>query len=237
MENTLRNHKCLVILVASAFVFGAFCAANANTLSLASYSGSSPAPDVVNTATTYDPGASIINSGSISTFNIGSGSVWHSALGSSSWVSFNALTGPTSGLVVPNGDYVYNTQFNLGSSNYVGSLSVLADDTVSIYLNGKLILQAAGPLGAANAYSRCSDVGPNCVTPLTFSFTGFEAGMNDLTFDVKQVAGVDEGLDFAGSISSVPEPASLMLFGTGLLGIVGVIRRYVAESNRLQKKL
>ncbi|MBB5340522.1 PEP-CTERM sorting domain-containing protein [Tunturiibacter gelidoferens] len=223
-----KNRKYLTALVA--LVFGTFFAAHADTLSLASYSGSSSAPDVANTATTYNSAASIVNSGSTSTFDIASGSVWHSALGSSSWVSFNALTGPTSGLVVPNGDYLYNTQFNLGSSasNYVGSLSVLADDTVSIYLNGKLILEAAGPLSASNDYSHCSDVGPNCVTPLTFSFTGFDQGMNDLTFDVKQVAGVDEGLDFAGTISSVPEPASLMLFGTGLLGIVGVTRRCIA---------
>jgi hypothetical protein len=224
----LRTPKCISVLISSAFVFAALGSASADTLSLASYSGTSSAPAVVNTATTYDPGASIVNSGSSSTYDLASGSAWHSALGSSSWVSFNPLTGPTSSLAVPNGDYIYNTQFNLASSNYVGSLSVLADDTVSIYLNGNLILQAAGPLSASNDYSHCSDVGPNCVTPLTFSFTGFDTGMNDLTFDVKQVAGVDEGLDFAGSLSSVPEPASLMLFGTGLIGFVGVTRRYLA---------
>jgi len=224
----LKNHKYLAVFLISAFFFSAFSSAHADSLSLASYSGSAAAPDVANTATTYDSAASTVNSGSTATYNIASGSVWHSALGSSSWVSFNALTGPTSSLVVPDGDYIYNTQFNLTSSNYIGSLSVLADDTVSIYLNGKLILEAAGPLSAANPYSLCSNVGPNCVTPLTFTFTGFDAGMNDLTFDVKQVAGVDEGLDFAGSLSSVPEPASLMLFGTGLLGFVGVTRRYLA---------
>ena len=223
----MKNPSSLALLL-SAFVFCAFSSAHADSLSLASYSGSSIAPDVANTATTYDPSASTVNSGSTSTYDIASGSAWHSAMGSSSWVSFNASTGPTSSLVVPNGDYIYNTQFNLTSSNYVGSLSVLADDTVSIYLNGNLILQAAGPLSASNDYSHCSDVGPNCVTPLTFTFTGFDPGMNDLTFDVKQVAGVDEGLDFAGSLSSVPEPASLMLFGTGLLGFVGVTRRYLA---------
>src|SRR5207244_1363377 len=151
-----------------------------------------------------------------------------------SCVSVNASPRPTGHLVVPNGDYIYSTTFNLGAgdlSHDVGTLSVLADDTVSIFLNGALILQAAGPMGPNNSYSKCSDVGPNCTTPLMFTFTGFNAGLNTLTFDVKQVNLVNQGLDFSGSITSMPEPLPLVLFGTGLLGLVaGLSRRRRASA-------
>ncbi len=217
---------------ACALIFGGLVSAQADTiLLLGSYGTSSPNPGVGNSATAYDPLNSTVNSGSTSTFDISPGTVWHSAIGTSSWVSFNAATGPTSSLVVPNGDYIYSTTFNLGStaSADTGTLSVLADDTVSIFLNGALILQSAGPMGPNNSYAKCSDVGPNCITPLTFNFTGFTAGLNTLTFDVKQVNLVDEGLDFSGSISSpMPEPLPLVLLGTGLLGLVGLSRRYSA---------
>ena len=92
-------------------------------------------------------------------------------------------------------------------------------------------------MGPGNTYGKCSDTGPKCVTPLTFTFPGLQAGVNQLTFDVKQVNGSSEGLDFSGSIgagdpsaSAVPEPYSLALFGTGLLGLVGLSRRYFAEN-------
>ena len=220
------------ITFACALIFGGLVSARADTiLLLGSYGTSSPNPGVGNSATAYDPLNSTVNSGSTSTFNISPGTVWHSAIGNSSWVSFNAATGPTSSLVVPNGDYLYSTTFNLGSTAAadIGTLSVLADDTVSIFLNGALILQSAGPMGPNNSYAKCSDVGPNCVTPLTFNFTGFTAGLNTLTFDVKQVNLVNEGLDFSGSITTpMPEPLPLVLFGTGLLGLVGLSRRYTA---------
>ena len=220
------------ITFACALIFGGLVSAQADTiLLLGSYGTSSPNPGVGNSATAYDPLNSAVNSGSTSTFNISPGTVWHSAIGNSSWVSFNAATGPPSSLVVPNGDYLYSTTFNLGSTAAadIGTLSVLADDTVSIFLNGALILQSAGPMGPNNSYAKCSDVGPNCVTPLTFNFTGFTAGLNTLTFDVKQVNLVNEGLDFSGSITTpVPEPLPLVLFGTGLLGLVGLSRFYTA---------
>jgi len=219
--------------IACAAIFGGYLSARASPILLGSYGTADLNPGVANSAVTYDPLSSTVNSGSTSTFDISPGSVWHAALPNSSYVSFNAATGPTSSLVVPNGDYIYTTTFTLASADAadVATLSLLADDTVSVYLNNVLIQQAGGPLGPGNTYAKCSDTGPNCVTPLTFSFTGLQAGLNQLRFDVKQVNGMSEGLDFSGSIdpSAVPEPYSLALFGTGLLGLVGISRRYFAE--------
>jgi len=109
----------------------------------------------------------------------------------------------------------------------MGTLTVLADDTVAVMLNSQLVLAAAGPMGPTNTYAMCSDVGPNCLTPTTFTFGGLLAGTDVLTFDVKQVNLANEGLDFSGSISSIvaPEPSSIALFGTGLFGISFVLRR------------
>jgi hypothetical protein len=218
------------LFIAFALAAGSYAVANADPILLASYGTSALNPGVANTATAYDPSISEVNNGSTSTFNISPGSTWHAPIGTSSWVSFNANTGPTSNVVVPNGDYVYDTTFNLSAAdvNDVVTLSVMADDTVAVFLNNGLVLQSAGLMGANNSYAKCSDVAPNCLTPLTFSFSGLVAGQNVLTFDVKQVNLVNEGLDFSGSISSVPEPLSLALLGTGLLGFVGLSRRYIA---------
>ncbi len=223
----MKNYARLVIT--SAILFGGLISARADTILLASYGSTATNPGVTNTATTYDFADSQVNNGSSSTFNISPGSTWHAPIGSSSWVSFNASTGPTSSYVAPNGTYVYNTTFSLPSAAYSGTLTVLADDTVAIYLNGNLILQSAGAMGPGNSYAMCSDVAPNCLTPLTFNFTGLTAGVNDLTFDVKQVNLVNEGLDFSGSVSdsAVPEPLPLVLFGTGLIGLVAISRRYI----------
>ena len=220
-----------------ALVFGSIVSAKASPiLILGSYATTAANPGFDNTATIYDPVDSTVNNGSTSTFDISAGSVWHAPTSNSSFISFNSSTGPTSNFVVPNGDYVYTSTFNISPAdvNDVGTLTVLADDTVAVFLNNSLILQAGGPLSASNPYSECSSVGPNCLTPLTFTFTGLQAGLNQLEFDVKQVNGTDEGLDFEGAINSavaansaVPEPFSLALLGTGFLGFLGISRRYI----------
>ncbi len=218
----------------SALVLGGVVSVRATPILIGSYGSSAPNPGYANSATTYDPLDSTVNSGSDNTFDIDPGSTWHAAIGSSSWVSYSPLTGPTSSLVAPDGDYIYTTTFTISPKDVadIGTMTVLADDTVSIFLNNSLILQSGGPMGSSNSYAECSQVGPNCITPLTFSFTGITAGLNELTFDVKQVDLADEGLDFSGSLdaSSVPEPLSLVLFGTGMIGLVGLSRRYVNAS-------
>lgn len=222
------------LLTVSALVFGGIVSAHASPILLGSYGSSAANPGFANSATIYDSAASMVNTGSNATFDISAGSVWHAPIANSSYVSFSSQTGPTGGLVAPNGTYVYTTTFTISPSDVtdLGTLTVLADDTVSVFLNNSLILQSGSPMGSGNSYAHCSDNGPNCLTPFTFTFTGLAEGLNELTFDVKQVNGSSEGLDFAGSIdpsaASVPEPLSLVLFGTGMLSLLALSRRYLA---------
>jgi PEP-CTERM motif len=169
------------------------------------------------------------------TVNIGTGGVWSGPILTSSWVSF-ANTAP--GQLAPtNGDYVYETTIDttgLGGGTWAGTFALLADDTVSVFLNGTNVTNEFVTSPGVGSNVKCADLAPTCtglglVVPFgTVLGPNFNAnGLNTVVFVVQQTGNASEGLDFAGVISqtTVPEPNTLLMLGTGMLGTAGAMFR------------
>ncbi len=217
MKNLLRLSAMATVLVASATY------ASADTVNFVSNSGTVTYggynPTIADVAATL---------GGVATFNIGTGGIWTAPVGTSSWVSFDSKSCPGCGVVDPNGDYSYETTFTMaaGDNSFTGSLTVMADDTTNVFLNGHEV-ELDGAIGGDG---KCSDATPNCITPVTFNLaTGgwLQAGVNILSFDVEQTGLASQGLDFAGTVTGTqtPEPSTLLMFGTGLVGAAGALFR------------
>jgi PEP-CTERM motif len=174
------------------------------------------------------PGVNNTPDGSGQVYAIAPGTVWAPVLvdgagQSSTWVSYDPNSGPT-GVEAnsdANGFYTYKTVFNLPDTSY-GSITVAADDTVAVFLNGVQI----SDLGTIGGDGYCADGAPNCRDgqSITFSFSA-PAGFNVLNFVVDQSGSADQGLDFVGTLTETPEPNTLVLLGTGLLGSAGALFR------------
>src|SRR5438874_11076746 len=150
----------------------------AETITVGSYATGASNLGNQNTAVNYDefveqpsgPYASnpsgFITSGTNSTFTLGTGGIWTGPLANSTYVSNNAQSGPGGSVVEPNGYYSYDTTFAAVGGTYSGMLSLLADDTVAVYLNNVLLV----PAGFIGGDGKCSDNVPNCITVDTVPF-------------------------------------------------------------------
>ncbi len=254
MKHFLKLSALATVLVATTTF------ASADSLTLGSWGSDGPNPGVANTVTTFvdtgsdpagviafllgkfaglpnQPGLGLPHTTTVDILNPAVGGTWGAALPKSFWVSYGQ-TGPDTpqgsqpgGTYSPDGSYFFQTTFNLTDPTHdTGSLQVMADDTVAVFLNGHLeSFGPTDPLGDGH----CSEGVPSCLVPtlLTLNPADFVAGTNTLTFQVIQFGSVDLGFDFAGTISpSVPEPSTLLMLGTGLIGSAGAMFRRMRRS-------
>jgi len=221
--------KVLIVLVAVAFAAVFVSAASAGTITLGSYGTGESSLGADNGALAFlgfNASTPItVGTGSGTTYNLTSGiSPWANPITGSNWVSEDANSTVGQGSAPANGYYSYTTSFNATPGMYSGKLGIYADDTAEVFLNGTLI--AAFDTNTVNGPCAQDHNGPTCVgDPFGALFSATLGSTNVLTIVDWQSGGSAAGIDFEGSLTSTPEPASLLLLGSGLATLAGIVYR------------
>ena len=168
--------------------------------------------------------------GVTSTVAITPNGAWSAPFGSSVWVSWAQTGTPDLSPSTANGTVMTVTD-SFTSPFPTITLSVMADDTTGVNISGGAFSYAPA-LGGGNTYTTCSDFVIGCrlygignlgPTAGIFNIVVTPNTPYTITFDTHQEKGSSFGLDY--HIVATPEPASLALLGSGLLGLAAMARK------------